>query len=83
VNTSIKALFLCTLVKESFKYIVSEGIQKIPVDWWCLEEIGGTCVQDAARYLEDVLTINGGDEDAAIALDQCFAELDQLRTVRR
>ncbi|KAK9904083.1 hypothetical protein WJX75_004054 [Coccomyxa subellipsoidea] len=40
-------------------------------------------LEDAARYLEDVLTINGGDEDAAIALDQCFAELDQLRTVRR
>ena len=41
------------------------------------------CLQDAARYLEDVLTINGSDEDAALALDQCVAELDQLRTVRR
>lgn len=40
-------------------------------------------MQDAARYLQDVLTLNGSDEDAAVALDECIGELEQLRTARR
>ncbi|CAL8470912.1 g10454 [Coccomyxa elongata] len=40
-------------------------------------------LEDAARYLQDVLTLNGSDEDAAVALDVCVAELDQLQTARR
>lgn len=45
---------------------------------WC-----AAILQDAARYLQDVLTLNGSDEDAAVALDACVGELDQLRTARR
>ena len=45
---------------------------------WC-----GVILQDAARYLQDVLTLNSSDEDAAVALDECVAELEQLRTARR
>lgn len=40
------------------------------------------CSQDAARYLQDVLVYDGTDEDAAVALDQCMADLEQFQSMR-
>ena len=37
---------------------------------------GALLMQDAARYLEDVLALDPGDEDAAAALDACLADID-------
>jgi hypothetical protein len=33
-------------------------------------------MQDAARYFQDVLTLDPGDEESAVALDACLADID-------
>ncbi len=37
---------------------------------------GGYVMQDAARYFQDVLTLDPGDEESAVALDACLADID-------
>lgn len=38
-------------------------------------------MQDAARYFQDVLMLSGEDENVAAALDNCMADLEDVRAM--